>query len=208
MEENEIYDAKEMNNSNEFSDENNEFNFNNLEYIQQNQKSIEKIMFNVHFYFKINDEEYLFRIESSPLNENQYVYELIINIVNIFNSVNKEINLNNKKYYIYLKKIDDDVNEDNLYKYNYILKPAKKNFKPKNDMPNYSFHSFLKDIKDERLSFVCNNKENILLKEILDDDEFDNLNDSNEGKIRPKIKITNKNISKDDNKRQSNCILY
>ena len=208
MEENEIYDAKEMNNSNEFSDENNEFNFNNLEYIQQNQKSIEKIMFNVHFYFKINDEEYLFRIESSPLNENQYVYELIINIVNIFNSVNKEINLNNKKYYIYLKKIDDDVNEDNLYKYNYILKPAKKNFKPKNDMPNYSFHSFLKDIKDERLSFVCNNKENILLKEILDDDEFDNLNDSNEGKIRPKIKITNKNISKDDNKSQSNCILY
>ena len=208
MEENEIYDAKEMNNSNEFSDENNEFNFNNLEYIQQNQKSIEKIMFNVHFYFKINDEEYLFRIESSPLNENQYVYELIINIVNIFNSVNKEINLNNKKYYIYLKKIDDDVNEDNLYKYNYILKPAKKNFKPKNDMPNYSFHSFLKDIKDERLSFVCNNKENILLKEILDDVEFDNLNDSNQGKIRPKIQITNKNISKDDNKSQSNCILY
>ena len=203
---------KEMDNIYGFEDDNNEFSNNSEEYLEKNQKNIEKITFIVHFYFNINDEEFLFQVESSILSENQYVYELIIDVVKKFNSLNKEININNKTYCITLKSIDDCENENNLYKYNYILKPAKKNYKPKNDLPNYSYQSILGDLKNERICFVCNNKENILLNEIINDEcnNNDGYENNEEYIKKPKIKINKNYFSKNEDRSysHSHCIIF
>lgn len=202
---------KEMNNIYDLMDDNNEYSYNNEEYFED-QKNIKKITFIVHFYFNINEKEFLFQVESSILKENQYVYELIIDVVNKFNILNKEIILNNKRYYISLKSIDNLGNEDNLYKYNYILKPAKKNYKPKNDMPCYSYKSILGDIKNERICFVCDNKENILLNEIINDEYNDKICYENKEEYieKPKIKINKNSFSKNEDRSYSHnhCIIF
>lgn len=88
----------------------------------------------------------------------------------------KQITFDNKKYYVNLKGIDHDINEKQFIQNNYLLKPAKKNFKPKMDMPSYSYDSILKNLKDERISLIIKNQENILLQEEISD-EIINSND-------------------------------
>lgn len=88
----------------------------------------------------------------------------------------KQITFDNKKYNINLKGTDHDINEKQFIQNNYLLKPAKKNFKPKMDMPSYSYDSILKNLKDERISLIIKNQENILLQEEISD-EIINSND-------------------------------
>jgi len=119
---------QEINNSNDFSGENDEFNNNLYEEEDINCTKIEKINFNVHIYFNFNNQESIYSIESSIFNENQYIYELIIDIINKFNCMKKQITFDNKKYNINLKGIDHDINEKQFIQNNYLLKPAKKKF--------------------------------------------------------------------------------
>lgn len=87
--------------------------------------------------------------------------------------------------------------------------PAKKNYKPKSDMPSYSNKSFLRDLKNERISFICINNENIVLKE-KGINEINEINNEEEEEIDNNniIIINRKNyISKSDDMSHSFCLL-
>ena len=93
---------------------------------------------------------------------------------------------------------------------NYKLKPAKKNFKPKSDMPYYSHKSILKDLKNERISLICMNSYNIILRTKEKEEENDN-NYNIDKNIKKKKSVKNnkkKYFSKDDDMSLSFCILF
>ena len=84
--------------------------------------------------------------------------------------------MKNKKYFINLKETDNDNTDNNFCQNNYILKPAKKSFKPKMDMPNYCTDTILKNLKNERISLLSINQQNILLQEIISDENLNGYN--------------------------------
>jgi hypothetical protein len=91
---------------------------------------------------------------------------------------------------------------------NYKLKPAKKNFKPKSDMPYYSHKSILKDLKNERISLVCMNSYNIILR-TKEKEEENNYNIDKNIKKNKSLKNNIKEyFSKDDDMSHSFCILF
>ena len=154
----------------EFSD-NDEFDYNKKEkyYISNNNETNLK-KFKVFLYFEINgNNKYVFPIETDFFNiEKQHIYELLKNIVKKINNKNIIINYKNINYMISLKDCED--NDKNFYIKNYELKPCKKtNFIPKNYLPSFSSTSLLKNIINERLSFVSKNNLNIMLIEKIDD---------------------------------------
>ena len=122
----------ELNNSQDMSDEFDDFNNNYYKddenYNVKEENVCEKINFIIYLYFNINNQEFIFPIESLVYNDNQFVYELIIDIIHKFNSEKKEITLNNKKYIINLKETDNEDTDNNFCQNNYVLKPAKKKF--------------------------------------------------------------------------------
>ena len=170
----------ELNNSQEISDEFDDFNNNYYKddenYYNKEENICEKINFIIYLYININNQEFIFPIESPIYNDNQFVFELIIDIINKFNSEKKEIILKNKKYIINLKETDNDNTDNNFCQNNYILKPAKKSFKPKMDMPNYCTDTILKNLKNERISLLSINQQNILLQEIISDENLNGYN--------------------------------
>ena len=170
----------ELNNSQDMSDEFDDFNNNYYKgdenYYNKEENILEKINFIIYLYFIINNQEFIFPIESPIYNDNQFVYELIIDIVHKFNSEKKEITLNNKKYIINLKETDNNNMDNNFCQNNYILKPAKKSFKPKMDMPNYCIDTILKNLKNERICLFSINQQNILLREVISDESMNLYN--------------------------------
>ena len=173
----------ELNNSQDMSDEFDDFNNNYYKddenYNVKEENVCEKINFIIYLYFNINNQEFIFPIESLVYNDNQFVYELIIDIIHKFNSEKKEITLNNKKYIINLKETDNEDTDNNFCQNNYVLKPAKKNFKPKIDMPNYCIDTILKNLKNERICLFSINQQNILLQEIISDENVNISNKNN-----------------------------
>ena len=116
-------------------------------------------------------------------------------------------------YFISLKEKYQN-NNNNFYVDNFKLMPAKKNYKPKSDMPSYSNKSILRDLKNERISFICINNENIVFKEkgINEIDEINNHNnyceEEDEIDNNNSFIIKRKNsISKSDDMSHSFCLL-
>lgn len=117
----------------------------------------------------------------------QYGYELIENIINKINNESFIINSNSKKYIISLKNCEHDNNKKNFYIKNYELRFCnKKNMKPKKDLPAFSLCTILKNISDQRISFISKYSLNIMLiekfedninkKNILEEDDENNKN--------------------------------
>jgi len=215
---NELNNSQDM--SDEFDDFNNNFFKNDENYYNKEENICEKINFIIYVYFNINNQEFIFPIESPIYNDNQFVYELIIDIINKFNSEKKEITLENKKYIINLKETDNDNSDNNFCQNNYALKPAKKSFKPKMDMPNYCIDTILKNLKNERICLLSINQQNILLQEIISDEniiEYNKKSYSDEESDRIKknkkklkhIKINKKryNSKSDYDTSRSHCII-
>ena len=215
----------ELNNSQDMSDEFDDFNNNYYKddenYYDKEENVCEKINFIIYLYFNINNQEFIFPIETLVYNDNQFVYELIIDIIHKFNSEKKEITLNNKKYIINLKETDNEDTDKNFCQNNYVLKPAKKNFKPKIDMPNYCIDTILKNLKNERICLFSINQQNILLQEIISDENVsisnkNNYNDEESDRIQENkkklihIKINKKryNSKNDYDKSHSHCNMF
>jgi hypothetical protein len=211
--------------SDEFDDFNNNYYKDDENYYNKEEKICEKINFIIYLYFNINNQEFIFPIESPIYNDNQYAYQLIVDIINKFNSEKKEITLKNIKYIINLKEADNDNTDNNFYQNNYILKPAKKSFKPKMDMPNYCTDTILKNLKNERISLLSINQQNILLQEIISDENtMERMNIYNKKKYNDEeseriqenkkklkhIKINKKryNSKNDYDKSCSHCIIF
>ena len=216
---NELKNSQDM--SDEFDDYNNNYYKDDENYNVKEENVCEKINFIIYLYFNINNQEFIFPIESLVYNDNQFVYELIIDIIHKFNSEKKEITLNNKKYIINLKETDNEDTDNNFCQNNYVLKPAKKNFKPKIDMPNYCIDTILKNLKNERICLFSINQQNILLQEIISDENVNisnknNYNDEESDRTQENkkklihIKINKKryNSKNDYDKSHSHCNIF
>jgi hypothetical protein len=207
--------------SDEFDEFNNNYYKDDENYYNKEENICEKINFIIYLYFNINNQEFIFPIESPIYNDNQYAYQLIVDIINKFNSEKKEITLKNKKYIINLKETDNDNTDNNFYQNNYILKPAKKSFKPKMDMPNYCINTILKNLKNERICLLSISQQNILLKEIISDENMNiynkkKYNDEESDRIKEnkqKLKHNKKNKKRYNSKNdydtsRSHCFIF
>ena len=207
--------------SDEFDEFNNNYYKDDENYYNKEENICEKINFIIYLYFNINNQEFIFPIESPIYNDNQYAYQLIVDIINKFNSEKKEITLKNKKYIINLKEADNDNTDNNFYQNNYILKPAKKSFIPKMDMPNYCINTILKNLKNERICLLSINQQNILLKEIISDENMNiynkkKYNDEESDRIKEnkqKLKHNKKNKKRYNSKNdydtsRSHCFIF
>lgn len=130
------------------------------------------VQFDIYFYFTLNNKEFIFQIKSDFFNKSeQYIYELIKNIVKKINKKNIIINYNNVNYIVSLKDCDnsDDDNEKNFYIKNYEIKYCNKtNFRPLNDIHNLSSNSLIKNINDEKMSLISKTPLNVMLRETIE----------------------------------------
>ena len=192
----------------------NEINLNNIEksnYLSNN--LIINNCFNIYIQFKIyfnlsiNNNEFIFKINSDYFNINeQYIYELIKNIVKIINNKKFIVKNNFNNYIISLKDCEEENNID-FYIKNYEIKQyINKISLLKNDSPTYSSNSLINKILDEKINFVSKNPLNIMLIEAYDDsnlknrkkDLFNNIieNTENNEIFDVNKKINKKNIKK------------
>ena len=123
--------------------------------------------YNIFFYFTIKNKEFVFPFVSDLFNEYEdNVNKLIKNIVEKINDNKIIINCDNINYIVSLRQAEEGENEEDFYAKNYEMKPCKKkNLKPKLDSPSYSAKSLLKNIDNEKLSFICKSPLNIMLRE-------------------------------------------
>ena len=131
--------------------------------------------FKIYFYISINKNEFILKIKSDYFNINeQYIYELIKNIVKIINN-KKFIVKNNSNNYIISLKDSEEENDIDFYINNYEIKQYKnKSMLLKNELPAYSSNSLLDIIPNEKISFVSKNPLNIMLIEKYDDCKLKN----------------------------------
>ena len=192
----------------------NEINLNNIEksnylsnnLIINNCFNIYK-QFKIYFNLSINNNEFIFKINSDYFNINeQYIYELIKNIVKIINNKKFIVKNNFNNYIISLKDCEEENNID-FYIKNYEIKQyINKISLLKNDSPTYSSNSLINKILDEKINFVSKNPLNIMLIEAYDDsnlknrkkDLFNNIieNTENNEIFDVNKKINKKNIKK------------
>ena len=209
------------------SEENNNINYNQNIIIKKN--NFQKFI--IYFNFKLNEnKEFIFPIESDLFNiDNQYVDELIENIINKINNKSITINYNSKEYIISLKNYENNNKKEFLIQ-NYELRFCnKKTLKPKFDLPPISHIILIKNIINEKISFICKNNLYILLiekyeeknhkyeEEIEETEEIDEEEEESEDEyenkknINKKIKIEIYNNSKfDENGRckdKSFCLI-
>ena len=176
--------------------------------------------FIINFYFKLNEnKEFTFPIESDIFDiDNQYVYELIENIIKKINNQSISINNNSNEYIISLKNYENN-NKKEFLTQNYELRLCnKKTLKPKFYLPPISSNILLNNIINENISFICKNSLYIILIEKFEDkngkyedtiDESEDKNEEeeeeyeddeyeNENNINKKIKIKINNNKKYD----------
>lgn len=209
------------------SEENNRINVLNKNINNMN-KNVKKFI--LYFYFKLNEnKEFIFPIESDFLNpDKQYGYELIENIINKINSKSIIINNNSKDYVISLKNSENNNSKD-FYKNNYELRLChKKSLKPKFDYPPLISDILLKDIVDEKISFICKNNLFIMMiekyeekeqneekkngdeseEEVEEEEDSEELENEKEEHNNKKIKIKiNKNYKFDKIDNSRSCII-
>ena len=133
--------------------------------------------FDVFFYFTLKNKEFVFQIKTDFFNKNeQYIYELIKNIVKKINEKNIIINYNNANYIVSLKDCDDfEDNDKRFYMENYEIKQCNiKNLTPLDDTHNFSSDSLIKNIERKKLSFVSKTPLNIMIREKIESKEENN----------------------------------
>ena len=160
----------------------NDNNLNNIEnsnylsnsLIKNNYFNIYK-RFKIYFSLSINNSEFIFEIKSDFFNINeQYIYELIKNIVKIINNKKFIVKNNFNNYIISLKDCEEE-KEIDFYIKNYEIKQYNNKISLfKNDLPTYSSNSLLKIISDEKINFVSKSPLNIMLIETYDDSNLKN----------------------------------
>jgi len=172
--------------------------------------------FKVYFYFNLNEKnEYIFPFESDLLNiDNQYVYNLIQNIIKKINNESIIINYDSKDYILSVKENEND-DKKKFYINNFELRICKKKtLKPKNDVPPFSPELLLNNIQDDIISFICKNNMYIMLIEKFEDDieeekyeddfvESDGQSDNKNGNLKQKIK----EYDYQDDSRCKSCII-
>lgn len=149
--------------SEDFDDELHEITKN----LENSQNSADKfIQYDAFFYFTLKGKEFLFQIKTDLFNSNeQYINELIKNIVKKINEQKCVINYNDTEYIVSLRDCDDE-NDKDFYIKNYGIKPCKKkNNLPKDDTPSYSSKSLIKIIDNKKFSFISKSSLNIMLRE-------------------------------------------
>ena len=128
------------------------------------------VIFDIYFYFNLQNKEFIFQIKSDLFNKNeQYIYELIKNIVKKINEKNIIINCNNTNYILSLKDYEnfEEDNNKNFYIKSYEIKQCNtKNHKPLSNIPNISPNSLIKNINSKNLSFISKTPLNIMIREI------------------------------------------
>jgi hypothetical protein len=150
--------------------------------LSENSKIYEKnenkfVKFDVFFYFTLKNKEFVFQIKTDFFNKNeQYIYELIKNIVKKINEKNIVINYNNANYIVSLKDCDDyEDNDKRFYMDNYEIKQCNiKNLTPLDDTPSFSSDSLIKNIERKKLSFVYKTPLNIMIREKIESKEENN----------------------------------
>ena len=124
------------------------------------------------FYFKIKNKDFIFQIKSDFFNLNdQYVYELLQNIVKKINEKNIIIIYDNNKYIISLKDCEENKegNNKNFYIKNYEFKPCNKNnFFPDVESENFPSDILLKNIDSKKINFMVKSPLNIMIREKMD----------------------------------------
>ena len=119
-------------------------------------------IFNVYFYFKINEEnENTIMIESDELNiDTQNVSDLLSNIIKKINSRKINVNIKNNDFILSLKE-----NENiDFYNDNYELRPYDKNSNsPKYGCSCFSSSITLDELIDLEICFVVKKSTNIKL---------------------------------------------
>ena len=160
--------------SEDFDDELHEIN-KNLENVQNSANKF--IQYDAYFYFALNGKEFLFQIKTDLFNSNeQYINELIKNIVKKINEKKCVINYNDTEYIVSLRDCDDE-NDEEFYIKNYEIKQCKKkNNLPKDDIPSYYSKSLIKIIDNKKFSFISKSSLNIMLieKSEIQDEECGN----------------------------------
>ena len=115
--------------------------------------------FKIYFYLSINEnKDYVFPIKTDIFNIKKHcVSDLIRNMVKKINKKKLIININSINYIISLREFDEENNND-LYEQSYELKKwNKKDLKPKNDAKEFASDLLLKEIINEKISFVSKN---------------------------------------------------
>ena len=153
---------------NQFNDDELENTNYSVNIIENSFKYLKK--FKIYCYLKINNNEYIFPIETDCFNiRKQCVFDLIRNIIKIINSNRIGIIHNSIKYIVYLKDCENKNNKE-FYNKNYELRKFSKNtLKPKDDFPCYYINSSLENLINEKICFVSKNSLNIMLYEKYDD---------------------------------------
>ncbi len=136
-------------------------------------KKVEKYRkFDVFFYFKIKNKDFIVQIKSDFFNLNdQYVYELLQNIVKKINEKNIIIIYDNNKYIISLKDCEENKegNNKDFYIKNYEFKPCNKNnFFPDVESENFPSDILLKNIDSKKINFMVKSPLNIMIREKMD----------------------------------------
>ena len=125
--------------------------------------------------FKNKDNIFNFKIRTCFFDiNNQYVYELIKNVVKIINDKKICVQINTINYVISLKDIEDEENMDFYMKIYELKLCSKKNYFPKDDLPCFSSSSLLNIIENDNISFISKNPLNIMLRE-----KFENCEENN-----------------------------
>ena len=165
---------QELNDNMELEEYDKKLNENSRIY-ENNENKFAK--FDVFFYFTLKNKEFVFQIKTDFFNKNeQYIYELIKNIVKKINEKNIVINYNNANYIVSLKDCDDfEDNDKRFYMENYEIKQCNiKNLTPLDDTPSFSIDSLIKNIERKKLSFVSKTPLNIMIREKIESKEENN----------------------------------
>lgn len=158
-----------------YSDEENKnehFNINNIN--SNNFINIYK-KFEVYFYIELNNtEHFIFPIESDLLNvNNQYISDLIKNIVKKINENSFIIKYNSTEFNLSLKENENDNEDNTFYINNYEVRLCKKKtLIPKFDLPNFSPNSLLSNIMNEKISFISKSPLNIMVRNKSIDNDY------------------------------------
>ena len=165
---------QELNDNMELEEYDKKLNENSRIY-ENNENKFAK--FDVFFFFTIKNKEFVFQIKTDFFNKNeQYIYELIKNIVKKINEKNIVINYNNANYIVSLKDCDDfEDNDKKFYMENYEIKQCNiKNLTPLDYTPSFSSDSLIKNIERKKLSFVSKTPLNIMIREKIESKEENN----------------------------------
>ena len=123
--------------------------------------------FDIYFSFTYNKNEVLLSLESDVFNLNKNtIQDLTENIIKKINDKNYTFKLNKINYILSLKDCEEESDED-FYTENYeLIDYNKKKSCINYNLIKYPSDLLLKDIQNSKLSLVCKNPLNIMIREM------------------------------------------